>query len=80
LLFLQVATNHLEGDKYVSIAGVNPIIKGLPQILNLILHLYMQVGQSGTEQKACIKVFLCCQGYATFSLQRVSKACLKLQK
>ena len=31
--FLQVATDYLEGDLYISIAGVIPVIKGLLQTL-----------------------------------------------
>jgi len=36
-------------------------------------RLHMQVGQSGIERKACIKVFLCCRGHAIYSLWRDRK-------
>jgi len=39
-------------------------------------RLHKQVGQPGTERKACIKAFLYCQGHATCSLWSRWKACL----
>jgi len=42
-------------------------------------RLHMQVWQRSTERKACIKVFLCGQGHAIFSLGRVQTAYLELQ-
>jgi len=33
-------------------------------LVDALPRLYMQVSQPGTERKACIKVFSCCQGYA----------------
>jgi len=34
----------------------------------LMPRLHMQVWQPGTGRKACIKLFLCCEGHAIYSL------------
>jgi len=37
----------------------------------------MQVWQPGTEREACIKVFLCCQGYAIYGFMKKIESLFK---
>jgi len=42
----------------------------LERQFKLMPRLHMQVWQPDNERKACIKVVLCCQGHAIYSLWR----------